>query len=167
MVVFQHTFPAQFQISTAHKWHFVQYLEGRSEVQPFFFFYALKFGACGWVQAQWQLIYTIRDPLAHPGDVQQHLEPQFLQLLLDLLLQLFSLWAGTCMVPWWKAPSSLSSHPVSLRLEMESLYTSDQFLLMYSAILMSFWFILSRLFQAFFPNSWSDWQLQFQYWMLR
>ena len=132
-----------------------------------FFFYALKFGACGWVQAQWQLIYTIRDPLAHPGDVQQHLEPQFLQLLLDLLLQLFSLWAGTCMVPWWKAPSSLSSHPVSLRLEMESLYTSDQFLLMYSAILMSFWFILSRLFQAFFPNRWSDWQLQFQYWMLR
>ena len=127
----------------------------------FFFFNVLKFGACGWLQAQWQLIYPIRDPLAHPGAVQQHLDPQFLQLLLDLLLQLFSLWPGSCMVPSWRAPSSLSSHPVSLRLEMESLYTSDPFLLMYSAVLMSFWFILSRLFQAFFPNCWSDWQPQF------
>ena len=47
MVAFQHIFPAQFQISTAHKWHFVQYLEGRSEVQPFFFF--LMFWSLGHV----------------------------------------------------------------------------------------------------------------------
>ena len=47
----------------------------KAEVKYSLFFNALKFGACGWVQAQWQLIHTIKDPLAHPGDVQQHLDP--------------------------------------------------------------------------------------------
>lgn len=130
MVAFQHPLPCSFELASptndilCNIW--------KAEAQHFLFLNALNIGASGWVPGK-----MTAHTLAHPGDVQQRLDPQFLQLLLDLLLQLLTPWPSACTVPRWRVPSSLSSHPVSLRLEVESLSVSDQFLLMDSVILLS------------------------------